>query len=72
MGQTMDKQQGTHVGNWEVSAAPCTAQMNTSFRQLLSHQETLTKTFSDSLLLSDYYILNNESQTCPQNLYHIL
>lgn len=50
MGETMNNI-GIHVGNWEVSAAPCTAQMDTSFKQLLSHLKTISKTFCHSLLL---------------------
>lgn len=53
MGET-----GIHVGNWEVSAAPCTAQMDTSYKQLLSHLKTISKTFCHISLSSDYYILN--------------
>lgn len=41
MGET-GQTTGIHVGNWEVSAAPCTAQMDTSFKQLLSHLKTIS------------------------------
>lgn len=57
-GRNYGQTTGIHVGNWEVSAAPCTAQMDASFKQLLSHQKTVSKTFCHSLLLGDYYILN--------------
>lgn len=60
---------GSHVGNWEVSAAPCTAQMDTSFKQLLSHLKTISKTFCRSLMFNDYstlkVIMKNPSNEEP-------